>query len=274
MEMPMEVFDFMTLLNSGRLKNTPVAAAVGVFDLAHLGHRRIFETLNEYKSNHPGVKTMVITFNKNPKGSVSLDTLRLREKYLSSFQINSFAVIDFSDEFGKLSASEFIQMLLGLCDLKALAVGEDFHCGRKSASSSAFELDGICRENGKNVDVMIVKPVLDAEGVRISSTLIRECIQQGRVELVPRFTLRPYQVDLATIPSIPSSSVLRYSKKDVMQLLPPPGTYDGAMVFADEKTLSCSVRIDGEGMELELLNLSLLPDSKPDILNLYCRSQK
>src|SRR5574344_641559 len=101
----MEVYNFIDLLKAKTKAQIPTALAIGVFYLVDLGHQQSFNTLLEYSKLNLGVETMVITFNKNPKGSSNLDTIRLREKYLSVFEINSLVVIDFSSEFGKLSAS-------------------------------------------------------------------------------------------------------------------------------------------------------------------------
>ncbi len=273
----MEIYDFNSLLKSGLKKDIPCAVAIGVFDLVHLGHQQVFTTLSEFSSLHDSVETMVITFNRNPKGSKNIDTLRLREKYLAQFEINSLVLIDFSAEFGKLSASDFIQLLLQLCDLKAIVVGEDFHCGNLKASCSAFDLKELCSTLGKDVNVIIKSPVLDCNGVKISSSLLREYISLGELEPVLRFTLRPYQVDLAPIPSILFGTRLRILLKDVMQLLPPPGLYDGELVFKDEKKYPCFCLIDEEQMILEFKSSdisSLPPIENNEYLNLFCRSQQ
>lgn len=273
----MEIYNFIDLLKAKTKAKVPTAIAIGVFDLVHLGHQQIFNTLLEYSKLNLGVETMVITFNKNPKGSSNLDTIRLREKYLSVFEINSLVVIDFSSEFGKLSASEFIQMLIELCDLKALIVGEDFHCGTITASAQSFDLKELCNRHHKDVNVIIKSPVLDSHNRKISSSMIREFISRGELELVPQFTLRPYQVDLAPIPSIPSCDSLSFSRKAVMQLLPPPGMYNGALVFTDATSCNCKVSIDEESLSLEFYDVNktaLQPFKMIDYLNLFCRSQR
>ncbi len=270
----MQIYDFDSLVKSGLKKDTPCAIAIGVFDLVHVGHKEIFSTLTEFSFLHPGVETMAITFNRNPKGSKNIDTLRLRERYLEQFQINSLVLIDFSVEFGKLSASDFIQLLLKLCDLRAIVVGEDFHMGALNASCSAFELKELCSKEGKDVNVIIKNPVLDPNGEKISSSLLRKYISQGELELVQEFTLRPYQVDLAPIPSILVGNRLRIALKDVMQLLPPPGLYDGELVLKDGKAVALTCVILRDEMMLTFKDSSLPPLDKKDYLNLFCRSQQ
>ena len=83
----MEIYNFIDLLKAKTKAKVPTAIAIGVFDLVHLGHQQIFNTLLEYSKLNLGVETMVITFNKNPKGSSNLDTIRLREKYLSYLKL-------------------------------------------------------------------------------------------------------------------------------------------------------------------------------------------
>lgn len=273
----MNKYSFQELLITKELSKIPMVVAIGVFDLVHLGHEEIFKTANEYKNTIRDAQTLAITFDRNPKGSSNLDTLRLREKYLSVFGINSLAVIDFSSEFGKLSASDFIEMLIDICSIKAIVVGDDFHCGNSTSSASAFELKGLFDRHDKDVNVIIKSPVLDSANRKISSTLIREYIKEGKLELVPQFTLRPYQLDLMPTPSIPTGNGMRISKTAVLQLLPPPGLYDGALVFVDGESFDCKVKVDSDDLFITFspdYDYQVLPPfEKKDYLNLFCRSQ-
>ena len=90
----MEVFDFNTLLLNGDKKDKEMVFAIGVFDGVHRGHQKIFECVRAERDKHPGYESMCITFSTNPKNrnTGALDTLRLREEYVSSFSINSLFI--------------------------------------------------------------------------------------------------------------------------------------------------------------------------------------
>ena len=131
----MKIYDFSTCLREGFLKDRDIALAIGVFDGVHLGHRKIFTTLSDYRLTHPGCETCVITFAVNPKNinTPSLDTLRLRCSYIESFFTDYTLVIDFSRDFSMISGREFIHLLCTMCRVNAVIVGEDFRCGYRES---------------------------------------------------------------------------------------------------------------------------------------------
>ena len=129
----MKIYSFNELLTNHELENKPMAIAIGVFDGVHLGHKDIFTSLVK-GAKRDKAESMVITFSKNPKKKVhSLDSMRLREDYVESFGINYFTIIDFSEDFSKISGSEFIRLLRTICRVKRVVVGEDFKCGNPSS---------------------------------------------------------------------------------------------------------------------------------------------
>lgn len=279
----MKCYDFDTLRKNGNLKSVPCVLAIGVFDGVHYGHKDIFSTLASYTNTHPGTQSMVITFDRNPKGQkmARLDTMRLRKRYSSSFGINSFVVIDFSMEFSKIPASGFLSMLLQLCDVKAVVVGEDFKCGYPEAQAKAIELRDMFLHLGRTVDVIIRPFVRNEEGLRISSTLLREMISQGRMDLMAHFAGRPYEVDLVPLPSKNTPDGLLYPLEAIMQVLPPPGLYKARMLFSNKQETRCQAVISQEFLLIRGVDSSTLSgaewltgaDEEPDSLLLLSKEQ-
>ena len=212
----MKVFDFNALLSSREKADTDMIIAIGVFDGVHKGHRKIFETVSECAIKNTGYESMCITFSTNPKNSHSgsLDTMRLREEYVSSFAINSFTIIDFSENFSKISASGFASEIMRLCRPRILVVG----------------MVGLFASEGVDVELKKVDFVLSESGEKISSTLLRRLIKDGDLESYSRLSGQSYRVDLMTEPSRFDQDGLTICREHIRQLLPPPGAYEGTFV--------------------------------------------
>ncbi|MCR5732612.1 MAG: FAD synthetase family protein [Sphaerochaetaceae bacterium] len=226
--------------------------AIGVFDGVHLGHSHIFSTLNEEKLKS-GAKSMVITFDHNPKSVVkgSLDTMRLRREYVESFNVDFFVVIDFSKDFSMISGSEFIRLLCTMSRIETVIVGEDFKCGNPKTRITAMDLEGEFIKQGSNTSVNIVNPILDDEGIRISSTNIRNLILQGRMERVFALSGKAYELDLMDVKSIEDSNGIAYMTSSIFQLLPPIGSYRAEALMEDGRILKTVLRVQEFSILLE-----------------------
>ncbi len=244
----MDIFDFSTLLKSGEKRDKSTAIAIGVFDGVHNGHKEIFKRLVAARDEYGADEAMVISFSINPKSQSNgaLDTLRLREEYVSSFSINSFVIIDFSDSFSKISACGFIELLNSLCKPVAIVVGNDFQFGNPKASARAQDLEALFRETGRDVKVDIVEPILTEGGERISSTLLRTIIRLGKLNEFLRLSGQCYRVDLVPIPYRFISGDLVFSRASIHQLLPPLGVYGASLVLKDKREVSGVMEISGD----------------------------
>ena len=245
----MKTYDFFSLLKSKELQNVPTAISIGVFDGVHKGHEDILSNLNLYKEKHRDVKTMVITFNLNPKikGQRFIDTLRLREKYISSFNTDFFTVIDFCEEISKISGSEFIRLLCTMCRVKAVIVGEDFKCGTPNSQVTAKELEKEFASIGETVDVFIRATVM-SDQVRISSTLIRELIQKGDFDSIKNLTGRYYTIDLDKKLNKGERTI---SASAITQLLPPIGVYKAILNTKNGNNIDCEIQIKEDSLVIK-----------------------
>lgn len=227
----MITYSFNELLESRVLKDTPIAVAIGVFDGVHLGHKDIFSSLVSYTEEEKDVKSMVITFSRNPKkNSPQLDTMRLRKEYAESFCIDFFTVIDFSMDFSKISGSEFIRLLRTMCRIKRVVVGEDFKCGYPENQITADKISEEFALLGERVSVDIRPQVVDANGRRISSTMLREMISSGELDQAITLSARPYQVDYQGFPVKVQDDDLMLDRFYIQQLLPKDGIYRGTAI--------------------------------------------
>jgi FAD synthase len=135
----------------------------------------------------------VVTFKQNPlqvlnpeafTGNIS--SLEQKLGILEAFGVHLTVLIDFSQEFSKISGSGFIDLLLDK-PVKLIAVGRNFRCGYK-LDTGAEEIRKLAEARG--VEAWIAPPVMD-EGEPVSSSRIRQALAAGRRAEAERLLGRP-----------------------------------------------------------------------------------
>ncbi|MBK5200015.1 MAG: hypothetical protein JJE21_00590 [Spirochaetaceae bacterium] len=243
-----------TVIFSKWIKNKTVVTegaslCIGVFDGVHLGHKAIFNECIT-GSDYP----VIMTFNKNPKMSLGrqkkVKALNTREQRFDLFEKMGFklqVIIDFSPEIRNLSADEFISLLYTKLNLKKLIVGEDFKLGSHKSQAGPRELEKIMNRFQKDSKVIIAKPVLSDSGEIISSSILRELIVKGSLDVVQSLLGNSYQLDLGLTPSQSFGGELFIKKDDLQQLVPKEGVYEG---YWDEDNLETTIYIDSKYLKV------------------------
>ena len=247
----MRIVPFDELVSEGGMRSVPTVFSIGVFDGVHQGHKAVFERLMAMKKETGAEAAAVITFSINPKGRYgSLDTMRLRAEYISRFGVDVLAVIDFSPVFSKITACGFAGLLIKAFDTVGCVVGDDFRFGNPSDDGDGHDLERMLSADGRRCRTKIVDSVLDPEGVRISSSRIRQMIEKGELGCIPGLSGRFYRVDLVPLPYRSGSGELIISRASIHQLLPPPGAYDAALLLEDGRMFGLCAQIGGESLRL------------------------
>ncbi|MCR5529662.1 MAG: riboflavin biosynthesis protein RibF [Saccharofermentans sp.] len=157
------------------------AVALGLFDGIHEGHAQIIrKTVKTAKQN--GMLSSVMTFSGNIKGqSKSITTLEERLQILSEFGVDEMVVLDFA-KVKDMEPQDFCMNILKLgMNAKALFCGDDFRYGR-GAAGTIDDLKAFAKEYDVAVKVFNAK-LYDGTDRRISSSWIREALEEGQVEL-------------------------------------------------------------------------------------------
>jgi riboflavin kinase/FMN adenylyltransferase len=199
----------------------PIAAAIGVFDGLHLGHRELVGRVR----GRIGLASTVVTFEKNPKLILSpatfhgqLSTLDQRLALIDSLGVDLCVLIDFSGDFSKLPGRLFLSMLAESGELRRLAVGENFRCGHR-LDTDAEGIRQFCGE--RSIEVELLKAVHWA-GHPVSSSRIRKAVLEGRLDDAAQMLGRLYEIDLRGARPLASRRLLPRGD----QACPPPGTYE------------------------------------------------
>jgi riboflavin kinase/FMN adenylyltransferase len=153
------------------------AATIGVFDGVHRGHRSLIDqiTASPYKS-------VVVTFTISPRQFFHKDsyqgdiiTLERKVELLAEAGIDACVLIDFSDDFSKITGRDFLKRLSRAVNMRHIVVGADFHCGYRNDTDAAA-VKRFAEESG--ISTVIAPPVMDS-GLPVSSSRIRHALALG-----------------------------------------------------------------------------------------------
>ena len=157
------------------------AVALGLFDGIHEGHAQIIrKTVKAAKQN--SMLSSVMTFSGNIKGqSRSITTIEERLEILSEFGVDEMVVLDF-EKIRDMEPKDFCMNILKLnLNAKALFAGDDFRYG-KGAAGTIEDLKAFGKEYDIAVKIFEEK-LLEGTDRRISSSWIREALEDGQVDL-------------------------------------------------------------------------------------------
>lgn len=176
----------------------PTVVTLGVFDGLHLGHQQIMRTVVE-RARIVGAIPTAITFDPHPRAVLHPDSapplLQTLDQRLANFEvlgIEQAIVIRFDKAFATIDAESFIRKILyERLHCKEVHIGKDFAFGRGRQGNI-----GLLRKVGAELGFVADEvPEVKFRGRRISSSVIRELLATGNVNLARRMLGRPYGVE-------------------------------------------------------------------------------
>jgi riboflavin kinase/FMN adenylyltransferase len=184
-------------LHNLRPQHRGCVATIGNFDGVHRGHQAILVRLRE-RALELGVPSCVVIFEPQPREFFAPDTAparlaRLRDKLqlLADEGVDRVLCLAFNQRLSKLSAAGFVDTILvdGLA-VQHLEVGDDFRFGCDRAGDFAFlQQAGIDR--GFTVEAA---QTVELDGMRVSSTQVRNALAAADFALAERLLGRPFQI--------------------------------------------------------------------------------
>ena len=170
-------------------------ATIGSFDGVHLGHRAILQQLID-KSAEYDLPSVVVIFEPQPQEFFSGEQaparlMRLREKVEAFVDagIDQVFCLQFNRFLRSLSASDFIdQVLVSGLNAQCLVVGDDFRFGHDRSGNYQL-LTQVGKQHGFEV---LDTHTLEYQGERISSTRIREALEQADFVLAEELLGQPF----------------------------------------------------------------------------------
>lgn len=167
-------------------KNKNIAIALGYFDGVHIGHRKIIKNLIRL-SKENNLKSAVVTFEKNPANYFNqnlipdIQTYKDKEIILDALGVDYVYELDF-EEYKNISAFDYLKnILIENFDPKFIVVGYNHTFGKDKTGTVQFLKN---MEINYNYKAIIVPEEKYKDEIEVSSTSIRQLIQEGELEKV------------------------------------------------------------------------------------------
>jgi riboflavin kinase/FMN adenylyltransferase len=175
----------------------PSVVTIGNFDGIHLGHQQVLQQLKTI-ADKSALCSAVIIFEPQPieffapdKAPKRLSRFREKIAYLRSQKIDYLLCLKFDQSFSELGAEQFVEeLLVNRLSTQHLVIGDDFRFG-KNRSGDFESLKSYGKQYGFKVDNT---ETLLFDGTRVSSTRIRECIQNDDFTFASNLLGRPYSL--------------------------------------------------------------------------------
>jgi riboflavin kinase/FMN adenylyltransferase len=182
-----------------RPEDRGASAAFGNFDGVHLGHTRVIEAAKA-AAGRLHAPTAVISFEPHPRRWFQPEaepfrvmTLDQQARALQAVGVDLFYVLPFDADLAEMSCETFAQdVLVDGLGVRHVAAGFDVTFG-KGRTGSGEALARYGRQLG--FEVTIVERVADAHDLKLSSSAVREALQQGRPDAAAAILGRPFAIE-------------------------------------------------------------------------------
>jgi riboflavin kinase/FMN adenylyltransferase len=179
----------------------PCALTIGSFDGVHRGHQALIARLLA-TARDQGLLGCVLTFEPHPReffarrrtsadAPARIATLRDKLLALESCGVGQVCIAHFNERLAAMPAQAFVQRVIteGLL-ARHLLIGDDFRFGAQRTGDFAL-LERLAPEHGYALERM---PTVADDGVRVSSSAVREALGAGDLDRVRRLLGRPYAI--------------------------------------------------------------------------------
>ena len=155
----------------------PALVVLGCFDAVHIGHQALLKKA-KLNAKINGLDLGVMMF-ADGKGGRQVFTFEERVAMLEQYNAKFILRIDYTEEFKKTSAQDFLENLEQHINLKGYMSGKDFRFGA-GAKGKSSTLKKYAEDEDNAVWYEAVKDVA-LDGEKVSTTLIKQCLEEGKI---------------------------------------------------------------------------------------------
>lgn len=237
--------------------------ALGTFDGLHIGHKKVIEDLVD-NCKRLNLKSVVYTFSNHPREITKTSnnfkriiTLQEKKTIIEELGVDYLIIVNF-DEFHKNTpASEFIEKILIVkLKMRHLSVGFNYKFGKK-AQGDINLLEEYSYK--KEFSLSVISPV-KVHGEKVSSTLIRELLEKGKINEVKKYLGRNHRITSKVISGKKVGKILGFATANLdvhpnMTLIR-PGVYITRTLYDGEwygsiSNVGCNPTFEQKGFHLE-----------------------
>ncbi|MDU1177211.1 MAG: riboflavin kinase, partial [Peptoniphilus harei] len=169
--------------------------ALGNFDGVHKGH---MELINKAvaRADDLNIKSSILLFNEHTDNLIKvgkkdiITTNQTKFEILENLGVDIIYLINFTREFMAYTPKMFLKdFLADNLKIRGVVVGYDYTYGFKKSGDVDFLL-----ENKDLFDTIDVINQISSHGEKISSTLIRNLIEEGKIKEANELLSRPYKL--------------------------------------------------------------------------------
>lgn len=220
--------------------------ALGNFDGVHKGHFDLIQKMISYgKTNN--LKSSLLVFDNHTKtvltGNAPKTITSMEQKYniFESLGVELIYKLKFDQDLMKLLPEEFVKdILIHKLNVKAVVVGFDYRFGHKASGDSNL-LKALGEKYG--FEVIIIEAIYMG-GQLISSTKIRELLEQGNIEEANKLLGRKYSIEGKVVPGKKLGSSLGFPTANIKPMdnfvIPKYGVYSTNTIVDGNSYLSAT----------------------------------
>ena len=214
-------------------KTKPSIVTIGTFDGVHVGHQKILKQLYKTALTNE-LESILVSFFPHPRMVLQkesslklLNTIKERTQMIEKTGISNLIVQPFTREFSRLSALDFVRdVLVNQLHIKKIIVGYDHQFGRNRNAT----IDDLI-EFGKTYDFEVIEiTAQQLENVSISSTKIRNALNEGAVQTANNYLGYPFMISGLIVKGKGIGKTLEFPTanlhlKEDYKLIPKNGVY-------------------------------------------------
>lgn len=249
----------------GHKVSEPSVVTIGTFDGVHIGHQKIIERLiNTAKQDK--LKSVILTFFPHPRMVLQKDsniklinTIDERHQTLNSLGLDYLLIKEFTKEFSRLSAEDFVkEILVDKLHAKKVIIGYDHRFGR-NRNANIEDLKRFGSEFGFEVEEISAQ---DIDAVAVSSTKIRKALIEGNITKANKYLNHPFMITGTVVKGKGLGRKLNYPTANIQvtesyKLIPKHGAYivscsiDNKQVFG-MMNIGVNPTVNGEKETIEV----------------------
>ncbi|WP_168188827.1 cytidyltransferase [Thermoflavimicrobium daqui] len=170
--------------------------ALGFFDGVHIAHQSLINRA-AWIARTEKLNFSVMTFYPHPRQVVDhllqpmkyLTPLRIKEQIFSRMGVDQLYIVQFNENIATLSSCDFVKEYLIRLQVKHVVAGFDYRYGYRGKGN----IETLRREGAGFFKVHEVRK-LSHKYQKISSTVIRQLVSEGFVDIVPKYLGKHYEI--------------------------------------------------------------------------------